>query len=101
MIPEAAVEAAAELLALASPEDWSGDQWANEKIDDSYREPWRKQARLIIEAAAPHMLTRITNAAINRAYEDGRASAITRLADAYDEGLEAGDGLRPRGNPYL
>ena len=57
--------------------------------------------RKLLEAAAPHMLTRVTNAVINRAFEDGQASALARLADAYDEGLEAGDGLRPRGNPYI
>ena len=57
--------------------------------------------RSLLEAAAPHMLTRVTNAVINRAFEDGQASALARLADAYDEGLEAGDGLRPRGNPYI
>lgn len=30
----------------------------------------------ILETAAPHMLTRITNAVINRAYEDGRAAGL-------------------------
>lgn len=55
MIPDAAVEAAAKFLAMKSDEDWSGDQWTNEKIHDSFRAGWREQARELLEAAAPHM----------------------------------------------
>jgi len=95
VIPDAAVEAAAKVL-------WDKEMsapWG--KFPATFHAPFMRDARAALEAAAPHMLTRVTNAVINRAFEDGQASALARLADAYDEGLEAGDGLRPRGNPYI
>lgn len=95
MIPVEAVEAAAEVLAMASPEDWSGDQWANEKIDDSYREPWRKEARHILEASYPIMLshereeTRLAHvdAVVNVETVDRlqeKLDAMEALADKFD-----------------
>lgn len=93
-ISDEAVEAAARAI---RDDDWPT---CEDKIHHPVRD-YMGNARAALEAAATHMLTRLTNAVINRAYEDGQSAALDRLAAAYDEGLEAGDGLRPRGNPYI
>lgn len=62
-IPEEAVEAAAKQMAVNDRDILS---WVIYQSD----------AQRVLEAAAPHMLTRITNAVINRAYEDGRTAAL-------------------------
>jgi hypothetical protein len=45
----------------------------------------------ILEAAAPHMLTRLTNYVINRAHEDGQIAGLLDAADEASATITAGD----------
>ena len=63
MIPDEAVEAAARVLALdQKAAHWFSDQEWDGIIPDRYKEPYRRQARAALEAAAPHMTERAYNA---------------------------------------
>lgn len=73
MIPEAAVEALARLLAeedlFADP---TGDGWnANTDSSDHFMPGSRVRARVYLEAAAPHMLAAEYDRGFNEGFDEG------------------------------
>ena len=84
MIPEAAVEALASVLAAEAlfDADCSGSGWnAETDSTDHFMPRARSRAREYLEAAAPHML--------REAWDDGHSA-----------GIDHADGLDGGSNPY-
>lgn len=80
LIPEAAVEAAAEVTFLRHGAKYYSQMGPWAELEPRFRTAWLEDARLAIEAAAPHMLA--------EAWDEGREATV----EAYDG---RGDGSNP------
>ena len=96
MIPAEAVEAAAKMMAMSSAEAWSDEQWDNPRVHDAYRQPWRDEARRILEAAAPHMMAEVLEEAACAAEDPSPEDMDTYFIDQAD----VGRWLRDRAEAY-
>jgi hypothetical protein len=85
VIPDAAVEAAARCMALATIHGrfWSSYEWDSGVMSDRHKEPFRTAARAALEAAAPHLIQIAKRDAWDEGWQKAHATEDPAMAGIF------------------